>query len=185
MTNALSRYYNCLANCIQTQVTLTNIFNQRQIHSLGIWDTGATNSVITRNAAIQLGLQPVTKAIVRGVHGEKEVNVYYVKIALNNEQITLTTQVTECEELSANHDVCMLIGMDIIKMGDFSITNFEGKTIMSFIRPSQKKVDFVEDIREYKKFLKIHETWIKHGNNKCPCGSGKKFENCHGKIKYK
>lgn len=185
MANALSINYDRLVNCIQTPVTLTNIFNQQQIHSLGIWDTGATNSVITRNAAIQLGLQPVAKTIVRGVHGEKVVNVYFVKIALNNEQITLTMKVTECEELSAKHDVCMLIGMDIIKIGDFSITNFDGKTVMSFIRPSQKKVDFVEDINEYNKILKIHEVWIKKGIKKCPCGSGKSFDNCHGKIQYR
>lgn len=185
MAHALSRYYDGLVSCIQTPVTLTNIFTQKQIHSWGIWDTGATNSVITKNAASQLGLKPVSKTIVRGIHGDKEVYVYHVKIALNNEQITLTTQVSECEELSANNDVCMLIGMDIIKMGDFSITNFDGKTVMSFICPSQKKIDFVEDINEYNKMLKVHESWIRHRNNKCPCGSGKKFENCHGKIKYK
>ena len=185
MANALSIVYQGLVNCIETAVTLTNVFNNQQLHSLGIWDTGATNSVITKNAASKLGLRPISKAIVRGVHGEKEVNVYYVKIALNNEQITLSAKVTECEELSADDNVCMLIGMDIISMGDFSITNYEGKTVMSFICPSQKKVDFVEEIKEYNKLLKIHESWKKRGNDKCPCGSGKKYDNCHGKIKYK
>jgi hypothetical protein len=33
----------------------------------------------------------------------------------------------------------VLIGMDIITRGDFTVTNFEGKTIMSFRMPSLDK----------------------------------------------
>ena len=39
-----------------------------------------------------------------------------------------------------------LIGMDIITLGDFTITNFKGKTCMSFRVPSQHEVDYVKDI---------------------------------------
>lgn len=185
MTNALTLVHQHRVNCIKTPVTLTNIFNGKQINSLGIWDTGATNSVITKSAASMLGLKPVGRATVRGVNGENDVNVYVLKIELNNKQITLTTRVTECEELSADCGICMLIDMDIITMGDFVITNFENKTTMSFICPSQKSIDYVEELEEYKRIVAIHESRMRQGNNICPCGSGKKFDNCHGKIKYK
>jgi hypothetical protein len=37
----------------------------------------------------------------------------------------------------------MLIGMNIITMGDFAITNHRGQTVMSFRVPSLQKIDFV------------------------------------------
>ena len=40
-------------------------------------------------------------------------------------------------------DVDMLIGMDLITQGDFSITNTGNKTIFSFRCPSMHHVDFV------------------------------------------
>ena len=39
----------------------------------------------------------------------------------------------------------MLIGMDIIQRGDFSISNGEGKTLFSFVLPPfEKKTDHYE-----------------------------------------
>jgi hypothetical protein len=38
-----------------------------------------------------------------------------------------------------------IIGMDIIRRGDFAITNANGKTKMSFRMPSLKAIDFVEE----------------------------------------
>lgn len=180
MANALSRGYAALSNSITTPVSLSNPFGNEQLLTEGLWDTGATNSVITKSTAQKLGLKVVTRATVRGVHGEREVNVYYVRITLNNNNIAVNTQVTECDELSADHSVGMLIGMNIITLGDFCITNYEGRTVMSFVVPSQKKIDFVEEINGYNKLLKMHEIWAEQGNNLCPCGSKKKWKNCHG-----
>jgi len=181
---ALSRKHEGIANCIITQTDVENIFTNEIVNTLGIWDTGATNSVITKSVAAKLGLKPIEKANARGVHGVKEVNVYYVNITLNNKSITLNAKVTECEELSVDNGIGMLIGMNIITMGDFSITNFKGETRMTFRVPSIECIDYVESIEEYNKYLKMHEVWIKKGMDKCPCGSGKKYKNCHGKISY-
>lgn len=185
MASALSIYGDVLLNCITSTVTLTNPFaDNRHLSTKGIWDTGATNSVITRSSAQQLGLVPISRAVVNGVHGSREVNVYYVRIRLND-QIGLETQVTECEELSPDLSIGMLIGMNVIMLGDFSITNFDNRTVMSFVVPSQRKTDFVAEINEYNRFLKIHESRIKVGNNLCPCGSKKQWNNCHGKKTFR
>lgn len=185
MANALSIYGDILLDCITSPVVLTNPFTGEKISTKGIWDTGATNSVITKSSARKLGLIPISRAVVNGVHGEREVNVYYVNITLNNNQITLNTQVTECEELSPDHTNGMLIGMNVITLGDFSITNFDDRTVMSFVVPSQKKTDFVAEIKEYNRLFQIHESRIKVGNNLCPCGSKKQWENCHGKKTFR
>lgn len=185
MANALSMNYSVKVRCITSPVELKNPFTGTAISTQGIWDTGATGSVITRSSAERLGLKPISRAIVKGVHGEKEVNVYYVKITLNNDRISLYTNVTECEELSPDKSNGLLVGMDIITLGDFCITNAYGKTTMSFIVPPQREIDFVKEINEQNKYEKMHETRIKHGDDKCPCGSGKLWKNCHGKVRFK
>jgi predicted aspartyl protease len=141
--HALTNSNKGIANSVITPVEITNVFTQSKAPTKGIWDTGATNSVITKSIAATLGLLPVKRTIVRGVHGVKEVNVYFVNITLNNKNITLNTQVTECDELSPDNSVGMLIGMNIITMGDFVITNYQGQTTMSFRVPSLQKIDFV------------------------------------------
>jgi hypothetical protein len=42
----------------------------------------------------------------------------------------------------------VLIGMDIIGAGDFSITNVNGITVMSFRLPSIKEIDYVEEANQ-------------------------------------
>ena len=76
--------------------------------------------------------------------------------------------------------------MDIITRGDFAISNVNGETTFSFRLPSIRTIDFVkegEQIRNaqtkadpVKKIPKISR------NAPCPCGSGKKYKNCHGKV---
>lgn len=185
MANALTISSNGIVNVIKSSVEVSNPFTKAVVDTQGIWDTGATQSVITKSTAQKLGLPVISKAIVNGVHGAKEVNVYYVGITLNNREISIQAEVTECEELSADHTAGMLIGMNIITMGDFCFTNADGHSVMSFVVPSQKRIDFVEEIGKYNKYVKIHQSWLKVGNHKCPCGSGKKWENCHGKIHFK
>ena len=125
-----------------------------------------------------LGLSPIRVENVRGVHGIKPANVYYVKITLNNKNITLNAPVTECEELSDDNSVGMLIGMNIICMGDFAITNFNGNTTMSFRVPSIQSIDFVKGLKDGNLYVKEKPLGR---NDPCPCGSGKKFKHCCGK----
>lgn len=176
--NALTHESSTIINSIITPVLVTNTFTKAQFQTKGIWDTGATNSVVTKSTAQQLGLIPVSQADVRGVHGIKSVNVYDVIITLNNKNITIRTRVTECDELSADKSVGMLIGMNVINRGDFVITNYNGRTTMSFRVPSLQKIDFVSGMKTGQQLVKDK---IPSRNDLCPCGSGKKFKHCCGK----
>jgi hypothetical protein len=98
--------------------------------------------VITQSTAKKLGLISLGYAKVRGIHGVKMVPIYVVKISLRDCDITLSGRVTECEELSDDGNIGLLIGMDFITKGDFAISNFKGKTTMSFRVPSQEIIDF-------------------------------------------
>lgn len=115
---------------------------------LAIWDTGATSSSITQKMVEKLNLPPISQVKVQGVHDEKTVNVYIIDIYLPNKVIIPQVRVSEASGLGpGNYD--LLIGMDIISLGDFAITNCNQKTTMSFRIPSHKEIDFVPESDEY------------------------------------
>ena len=105
-----------------------------------IWDTGATNSVITEAVVTACGLAPTGMAQVRGVHGVAQAETYLVNIALPNIVMFTSIRVTKGDIGGAD----ILIGMDVIGMGDFSVTNAQGTTKFSYRTPSIEHVDYVE-----------------------------------------
>jgi len=145
----------------------------------GLWDTGASNSVITKYTAKRLSLLPFTKT--RAIHagGTSTVNVYLVNIYLPNNLVLRGVNVTECED---NPNFGIIIGMDIITAGDFCISNLGGNAVFSYRYPSMDTIDFVNNPPLIKK--KPISSPKKVGrNDPCPCGSGKKYKLCCGKTK--
>ena len=139
----ITRSYKGVCNCIVTEVEITNNLNGKTISTLAIWDTGATGSVVTEKAAADLGLVEVSKEPVNTAGGLIETSIYYCDITLLGScKIKVKRRVSECKKLSASEEVGMLIGMDIITLGDFAITNLNGKTVMSFRFPSLGRIDF-------------------------------------------
>lgn len=141
-----------------------------------IWDTGATNSVITRKVADELGLHIVSFATVNHAGGKSnQVPVYRVNIELPNQVGFVGIGVREGELAGAD----VLIGMDIITRGDFAVSNYNGHTTFTFRVPSTERIDFVPTPPPSKPIVKAKEPGR---NDLCPCGSGKKYKNCHGKA---
>lgn len=177
--HALTRNFGGISRVIHSQVEIYNTVTGAKENTLGIWDTGATGSAITKSLAQKLGLVQSGQTRVKGVHGYKDgIPVYPVKIVLNNQNVSFTLPVTECEELTDNQIASFLIGMDIISKGDFAITNFQGKTVMTYRVPSIQRMDFVAGIKSH---TPIIADKIPGRNDPCHCGSGKKFKHCHGK----
>lgn len=139
----VTRSYKGVYNCIVTPVEITNTENGKTVRTLAIWDTGATGSVVTKKVASDLGFVPVSKGFVNTAGGVVETGNYYAQITLlGSGSYSVKRRVTECPKLSAADDVGMLIGMDIITLGDFAITNLNGQTVMSFRIPSMGRIDF-------------------------------------------
>lgn len=115
----------------------------------GIWDTGASGSVITRRVIENLGLQSVDRAPVSTAAGVRESDVYLVNIALPSQVGFKGLRVTEGDILGVD----VLIGMDIICLGDFAITHeSEGDLVMSYRTPPDwgRVTDFVKQINSRK-----------------------------------
>jgi len=99
-----------------------------------IWDTGATHSVITPNLAQYLKLFPIDTTDIIGVNNEKPepAPVSIIHIGLPNNVLIPAKRVCVAK-IGGGAD--MLIGMDIISLGDFLISNFGNKTSFSFVIP--------------------------------------------------
>lgn len=107
-----------------------------------IWDTGATSSVVTKAMARKLNLKPTGKTEVRNTSGKELENTYLINIYLPNKVALSFLRVVECKELVGGFD--FLIGMDVIGIGDFAITNVNNETTLSYRVPSIETVDYVE-----------------------------------------
>jgi len=104
-----------------------------------VWDTGATGTAITQAVVDDLGLKPIGLVAVHTANGTRMCEVYMVALLLPN-GVNVDTRATLGDIPSCD----VLIGMDVITLGDFSVTNFNGQTTMSFRIPSQSDVDFVK-----------------------------------------
>jgi hypothetical protein len=143
-----------------------------------IWDTGATGTVISQKVVDECDLRPIAIANVVSIHGTERRPVFLISVSLPNKVIFYSVPAIGGEKFTGDVDV--VIGMDIIRQGDFAVTNNENQTVFSFRMPSAETIDFVEE-----KKLRVTPVSIPRRvgrNDPCPCGSGKKYKNCHGKT---
>lgn len=72
------------------------------------------------------------------------VNVYLVNLVLPNQLLIQDVRVTE----GNLNGFGVLIGMDIINLGDFALTHRDNKTVFSFQIPATHEYDFVKQIQQ-------------------------------------
>ena len=97
-----------------------------------LWDTGAVYSVISRQFAMKLGLTSFDSGRAYTAQGSYDTSVYLLDILLPNKMIVKDLRVSDGEF----QDFDFLLGMDVISLGDFTITN-KGATRFAFRIPSE------------------------------------------------
>lgn len=124
----------------------------KKIKVKALWDTGAMMSAITPEAAKSLNLVSYDRKKVKGINNEVSLaGIARVRIKLPN-----ITEI-KCDVLICNlvKDIDLLIGMDIIQLGDFSISNGAGKTLFTFAMPPlEDKADLYEKANAVNKINK-------------------------------
>jgi len=104
-----------------------------------VWDTGATHSVLSPKIVKELGLLPIDSCIVRGINHDQISDIVIASISLTDD-LFLTGRRFSVNDIPGSD---VLLGMDIITMGDFVINNADGKTLFSFVIPPFKdKISF-------------------------------------------
>jgi hypothetical protein len=141
---------------------------------LATWDTGASMTCISKNIIDKYKLQPLSYATIATAQGTHDTGIYLVDLLLPNNLIVEGVRVAGV--ILSGFDI--LIGMDIINLGDFAVSSFDGKTTFSFRIPSIQTFDFVH--YHYAQTPNNANSQIGK-NDPCPCGSGKKYKKCCGK----
>jgi len=101
-----------------------------------VWDTGASSTVISDKVVKLLQLIPTGKCEVLGVNSSEIKDTFIIDILLPNKVLIKNVNVNESDLNSEGIDV--LIGMDIIQLGDFAIANANNKTTFSYCIPPHK-----------------------------------------------
>lgn len=144
-TNGLLRRLNssvCVKSDFRNDLKLydnTKIWN-------AVWDTGATQTCISSKIRESLDLIPVGSGTTSTAGGVINVNRYIIDVLLPSGLIITNLDVIEVDLSNSQCD--LLLGMDVITLGDFSVTNYDNKTLYSFRTPSICHVDFVKQYHD-------------------------------------
>jgi len=150
-----------------------------------LWDTGATLTCLSPKVVQTLKLQPIGSVNMMSASNQSLENVYLVDLFLPNKVIVPKMRVTEAQSLGNGFD--LLIGMDVIGLGNFAVSNHKNQTVFTFQIPSNGHISFVPlppNLVNNQAPIQAppNQQIPKVGrNSSCPCGSGKKYKKCHGK----
>ena len=175
---SFTTYGQRLLSVLQNEIGIiaTRSDPRKSVRFKAIWDTGAELTVITERVVSECGLKESGKTELHGVHGSALTPTYLVDIILPNK--VKVTEVTVAQApLTGDADV--LIGMDIIGLGDFAVSSYKGATCFSFRVPSKERIDFLPP-KHRKGGIRRAEARVGR-NDPCTCGSGKKYKNCCGR----
>ena len=184
-SNAFTLEYDYITNLIVTNAYVSDAMKKipapdsgepEALKCRGLWDTGASNSVISKRLVDKLNLPAISKVPIIGVNGKFITTSHVIDLWLPNNYVVRRINVT-MGTLSSDFDI--LIGMDIIVKGDFSISNYQGHTVFSFRSPSMASTDYVKQIALIEQSHHVNKV---SRNAPCPCGSGRKYKNCCGRI---
>lgn len=177
-----------LSNRLITKVTISA--NSKSLEVYALWDTGATNTCISQQVYDTLGLSPVSFTTMQTASSKEVASVTLINVKLPNDVSVkdvraivskIGEQVFPIKEEDGQtyiRRLDVLIGMDIICLGDFSVSNFQGNTTLTFRIPSISEIDFTKGIPSSVPLKGIKQPGR---NDPCPCGSKKKYKNCCGK----
>ncbi|MDR1099463.1 MAG: retroviral-like aspartic protease family protein [Treponema sp.] len=109
---------------------------------LALIDTGSTNTSVSNRLAAGLGLAIIEQCWVDAAGGTHQANVYSIDILLRN--MVNFTNIRAAEFVRTTQIFDIIIGMDILTLGDLAITNHGHQTVLSFrVPPDTKHIDFV------------------------------------------
>ena len=140
---AFSVKYKGIARELVSESEIINPLNNQRKKYKAIWDTGATHTAITPKVLKELSLTIVDTTTIVGVNSKTED----IQVAFFNLLLPLNIEIKNVRGAVCiiGGDTDILIGMDIIKFGDFAISNGGGQTLFSFaIPPFENKTDLLE-----------------------------------------
>ena len=137
-TTFFSQKSTVLYNQVKIAFAISQAMGFREFRA--IWDTGAEATVVTERVVSQCGLKPTGMRQIVTASGVQDAETYNVSLLLPNKVSVKGLRVSKVRKLSEGTDV--LIGMDIIGLGDFAVSARDGETVFTFRIPSIERIDF-------------------------------------------
>ena len=137
--SAFTLEYPAISKRLETDVVVQ--YGSSEVSAKALWDTGATSTCISKDIVDSLNLIALGRQNILTPSGLSIANTYMVDIVLPN-HVTVTG-VKVCDSEIGSQGLGVLIGMDIINLGDFAVSNYNDRTTFSFRIPSQIKTDYV------------------------------------------
>jgi len=135
--------YRKIVREISTPVTLYSSFSSsegKNVITSAVWDTGADHSVLSPKIVKELELSVIDTKWVYGVNNSNCFSDVVLATIKFTDDLVLTNRRFSVNDIPGTD---VLIGMDIIMMGNFVINNSDGKTLFSFvIPPIKEKISF-------------------------------------------
>ncbi len=103
---------------------------------------GATNTVIPGRVADEVSLRPTGVVEVQTTIGQSRAETYLLSLILPNHVGFTAVPATAGKIQGAD----VLIGMDLIHLGDCAISNAFGPTVVTFRSSAVETIDFVKEV---------------------------------------
>ena len=105
-------------------------------------DTGATVTCISKSLAKRLTLKVIGQGMMNTASGVQKTNQYLIDLQMQNH---ISFENIRAVEFIGNIKFDILIGMDILMLGDLSITNAGQQTVTSFrVPPDAAHIDYTK-----------------------------------------
>jgi predicted aspartyl protease len=108
------------------------------IEAVALWDTGAGVSAINVGIVKRLGLEELSFTTIQTPSGEMDCGVYLVDIELPGGITISGVRVVAAKHSGSD----VLLGMNVIGLGDFAVSCAGDKTSFAFRFPPQGLVGF-------------------------------------------
>ena len=118
----------------------TTINNHKSSTANALWDTGATISAITPKLVNELNFIPAGTVAICGITGSMDVEFILASIQLPGGLLRQNIKMAVCD---FSQDINIILGMDIITLGDFELLHGNNQTIFSFTAPSSAKLKLI------------------------------------------
>lgn len=134
--------YHGLVPCLMNKIVIISKMDfSKNGQFIGIWDTGAMSTVVTPKVLKQLSLPIIDTTHICGVNSNGIAPVVLIDLILPNQFRIESIRAAVADIKGAD----ILLGMNIITMGDFSVSNLNGETELSFaIPPFENRTDLLE-----------------------------------------
>ena len=124
---------------IVTPINIINTFIEKHKSTTenALWDTGATISAITPKLVNDLGFVPAGTMAISGITGTLDVKFILAAIQLPDGILRPNIKMAVCD---FSQNINIILGMDIITLGDFELLHGCNKTVFSFTSPPSEKI---------------------------------------------